>query len=346
MIGIQKMLESYPEFVKDFYFSKVSNNYSYATLYDYMLEYKKFFHWLIKKKILNVSSIKEITLKQLEDLHRNDIERFIIDERTRLENIREGNHLKALHRLLASLKTLYNYLSFEAENELGDPYILKNIMLRVSIKKESDTLNYRASKLDGKLFLGLETNSFLNFVEHDYENLISPRALTSFKKNKERDLAILSLFLASGIRNAELVNTDFKDFELSKRLVSVMRKEGNRDTVPFAPFASKFLKNYLDVRTLKYFADENTEALFLTLHNGQPSRISSAAINKLVEKYSQAYKVRVTPHMLRHTLATRLYMNTHDQVLVATQLGHSSTSATQLYTHIAQSELHNALDRL
>ncbi len=104
--GIQKMLKSYPEFVKDFYTSKVSNNYSYATLYDYMLEYKKFFHWLIEKKILNASSIKEITLEHLEALHRNDIERFIIDERTRLENIREGNHLKALHRLLASLKTL------------------------------------------------------------------------------------------------------------------------------------------------------------------------------------------------------------------------------------------------
>ena len=58
-------------------------------------------------------------------------------------------------------------------------------------------MHYRAAQLEGKLFLGDETKAFLEFVEQDYEKSISNRARTSFKKNKVRDLAILSLFFLS-----------------------------------------------------------------------------------------------------------------------------------------------------
>ena len=54
----------------------------------------------------------------------------------------------------------------------------------------------------------------------------------------------------------------------------------------------------------------------------------------MVAKYSEDFKVRVTPHKLRHTLATRLYDATKSQVLVSRQLGHASTQVTDLYTHI------------
>ena len=97
-------------------------------------------------------------------------------------------------------------------------------------------MHYRAAQLEGKLFLGDETKAFLEFVEQDYEKSISNRARTSFKKNKVRDLAILSLFLSSGIRCAELVGINLNDLNLETGKVRVMRKEGKKDVVPIAHF--------------------------------------------------------------------------------------------------------------
>ena len=66
----------------------------------------------------------------------------------------------------------------------------------------------------------------------------------------------------------------------------------------------------------------------------------------MVGKYSKAFKIKVSTHKLRHTLATRLYAETNSQVLVSHQLGHASTQVTDLYTHIVDEEQKNALDRL
>ena len=90
-------------------------------------------------------------------------------------------------------------------------------------------------------------------------------------------------------------------------------------------------------KTSLVYEYSNNSTAILTLH---PS------IEKLVAKYSQDFKVRVTPHKLRHTLATRLYSATKSQVLVSHQLGHASTQVTDLYTHIVNDEQKNALDKL
>ena len=106
--------------------------------------------------------------------------------------------------------------------------MIRNVSRLIHIRKKCETLHYRAAQLEGKLFLGDETKAFLEYVENDYEKSISNRAKTSFKKNKVRDLAILSLFLSSGLRCAELVGINLNDLNLETGKVSVMRKEGKR----------------------------------------------------------------------------------------------------------------------
>ena len=82
------------------------------------------------------------------------------------------------------------------------------------------------------------------------------------------------------------------------------------------------------------------------MYRGVPNRIDASSVEKMVAKYSEDFKVRVTPHKLRHTLATRLYDATKSQVLVSHQLGHASTQVTDLYTHIVNDRAENALDSL
>ena len=282
---------------------------------------------------------KFYTLVLQKCLTRSDIISFIVGTPITIYDIVEHKYKELANNKLETSKA--NFFKFKDSN--GNTYMTRNVSRLIHIRKKSETLHYRAAQLEGKLFLGDETKAFLEFVEQDYEKSISNRARTSFKKNKVRDLAILSLFLSSGLRCAELVGINLNDLNLETGKVRVMRKEGKKDVVPIAHFSHKYITDYFEARSS---LNTDVEALFITDYNQTIRKISNASINKLVAKYSEAYKVRVTPHTLRHTFATRLYNVSHSQVLVSNQLGHSSTKPTELYTHIVSAEAKDALRKL
>ncbi|AGM98808.1 tyrosine recombinase XerS [Streptococcus iniae] len=339
-----------PWFVLEYYQSKLSVPYSFTTLYEYLKEYKRFFDWLIDSDISKARKIANIDLDTLENLTKKDMEAFVLYLRERPSlntySTKEGLSQTTINRTLSALSSLYNYLTEEVENDNGEPYFYRNVMKKVSTKKKKETLASRAENIKQKLFLGDETMEFLEYVDCDYENSLSNRAKSSFRKNKERDLAIIALLLASGVRLSEAVNLDLKDVNLKMMVIEVTRKGGKRDSVNVASFAKPYLENYLSIRKNRYKAEKQDVAFFLTEYRGVPNRIDASSIEKMVAKYSQDFKIRVTPHKLRHTLATRLYDATKSQVLVSHQLGHASTQVTDLYTHIVNDEQKNALDKL
>lgn len=342
--NVNKLMLEFPYYVNEYIKSKRVVPLSDASIYEYCLDFRKYLQWLIDSNITHHIQIKEITLQELENVTKRELEDFVLHERLRLETkCGENTHTSALNRTTAAIKSLYNYLCEQTEDKDGNTYMTRNVSRLIHIRKKSETLHYRAAQLEGKLFLGDETRAFLEFVEHDYEKVISNRARTSFKKNKERDLAILSLFLSSGLRCAELVGVNLDDLNLETNTVRVMRKEGKRDVVPIARFSHKYIYSYYEIRSSMNI---DIQALFITDYNQQFRKISNASINKMVAKYSEAYKVRVTPHTLRHTFATRLYNVSGSQVLVSNQLGHSSTKPTELYTHIVSAEAKDALKKL
>ncbi|MBA2796101.1 tyrosine recombinase XerS [Streptococcus porcinus] len=339
-----------PWFVLEYYQSKLSVPYSFTTLYEYLKEYKRFFDWLLDAGISNVAKIADIELQTLEQLTKKDMEAFVLYLRERPSlntySTKEGVSQTTINRTLSALSSLFKYLTEEVENEQGEPYFYRNVMKKVATKKKKETLASRAENIKQKLFLGDETMEFLEYVDCEYENKLSNRAKSSFRKNKERDLAIIALLLASGVRLSEAVNLDLKDVNLRMMVIEVTRKGGKRDSVNVAGFAKPYLEAYLEIRQKRYKAEKQDQAFFLTEYRGIPNRIDASSIEKMVAKYSQNFKIRVTPHKLRHTLATRLYDATKSQVLVSHQLGHASTQVTDLYTHIVNDEQKNALDKL
>ena len=251
-----------------------------------------------------------------------------------------------INRTLSALSSLYKYLTEEVEGPDGEPYFYRNVMKKFRLRKRKRPWLHVLRISNKNLFLGDETMKFLDYVENEYEVKLSNRAKSSFYKNKERDLAIIALLLSSGVRLSEAVNLDLKDINLKMMVIDVTRKGGQRDSVNMASFARPYLENYLSIRNKRYKAEKQDVALFLTEYRGVPNRIDASSIEKMVAKYSQDFKIRVTPHKLRHTLATRLYDATKSQVLVSHQLGHASTQVTDLYTHIVNDEQKNALDNL
>lgn len=347
---IEELKKLMPWYVLDYYQSKLTVPYSFTTLYEYLKEYRRFFEWLIDSGVSDADKLADIPLETLENLSKKDMESFILylRERTLLNSNtkRQGLSQTTINRTLSALSSLYKYLTEEVENAEGEPYFYRNVMKKVSTKKKKETLAARAENIKQKLFLGSETMEFLEYVDCEYEHKLSKRALASFRKNKERDLAIIALLLASGVRLSEAVNLDLKDVNLKMMVIEVTRKGGKRDSVNVAAFAKPYLENYINIRQARYQAEKTDTAFFLSEYRGLPNRIDASSIEKMVAKYSEDFKIRVTPHKLRHTLATRLYDATKSQVLVSHQLGHASTQVTDLYTHIVNDEQKNALDKL
>jgi site-specific recombinase XerD len=159
-----------------------------------------------------------------------------------------------------------------------------------------------------------------------------------------RDRAILEVLFSTGLRIAELValnrdqikiKPETKDLELS-----ITGKGGHTRTVYFSERTVRWLKKYLDERK------DDDKALFINYKKRKsadqsPIRLTVRSIERMVEKYSKlaGLPIRVTPHVLRHTMATDLLNQGADLRTVQEILGHQSVATTQIYTHVTNKRL-------
>ncbi|USI64511.1 tyrosine recombinase XerS [Lactococcus petauri] len=242
---IDELLVEMPLYVRDYTRSKLVIPYSYVNLINYLRIFKRFFIWLMDNNYTKAIQIKDIELHELEDLPKQEIEKYRIDLR---ENINKKNqrklHKSTINHIFSALKSLFHYLSTESEDSDGNSYIERDVMSRIQLSRERETLSYRASRLEGKLFLGEDTSNFIDYIENKYQHSLSYKQKRSFEKIKIRDFAIISLFLASGIRISELVNIKINDIDLENAVVQITRKNNKEDSVPIAKFALPYLMEY------------------------------------------------------------------------------------------------------
>ncbi|MFE5429152.1 tyrosine-type recombinase/integrase [Peribacillus simplex] len=152
---------------------------------------------------------------------------------------------------------------------------------------------------------------------------------------KERDFAILSLFLGSGNRVNELSNLRLQDLDYEEKQIHVLRKGGKKDVASVSPLSMQDIKDYIDLRTERYRGSNDDAAyVFLTRVNDGATPLSNRAIEALVKKYTKAYKSNksMSPHKLRYSY-TNLMEQSGDIHLLMTQLGHTSTITAALYTN-------------
>jgi len=149
-----------------------------------------------------------------------------------------------------------------------------------------------------------------------------------------RDLALLELLYASGLRVGELTGLDWDDLDLEARTVRVLGKGGKERMVPFGRPAAVALQEWLDSWEEVRGSSSGTEApVFLNYRGG---RLSSRSVRRILDRHvnSAALAAGVHPHTLRHTFATHLLEGGADLRTIQELLGHSSLSTTQRYTHV------------
>ena len=152
---------------------------------------------------------------------------------------------------------------------------------------------------------------------------------------ERRDRAILEVLYAAGLRVSELVGLDWKDIDLSARVLRVMGKGSKERMVPFGRPAAEALRAWLEVwETARGATDDGDgEPVFLNRFGG---RLTDRSVRRVIDRWVDAASVArgVHPHTLRHTFATHLLENGADLRAIQELLGHSSLSTTQKYTHL------------
>jgi len=158
-----------------------------------------------------------------------------------------------------------------------------------------------------------------------------------------RDRVIIELFLGTGIRLQELVDLDIDDVDLDAKHLHV-RAKGDVPQVKFLKSKLRsLLRSYLKERRRQ--GDGECRALFLS---NRGSRLCERQVARRLEHWLKAARIekQLTPHALRHTFATHLYSRTGDILVVQRALGHRDLSTTQIYTHLVDGVLEDAIERL
>ncbi len=161
-------------------------------------------------------------------------------------------------------------------------------------------------------------------------------------RDKERDYAIITLFLNCGLRLSELCSLNYTDIK-SDGTLTVTGKGNKERTIYLNEMCIDAVKDYMKVRPVDGVKDKN--ALFLS---GRKNRISPKTVQHLVEKYIEKSGLGdrgFSTHKLRHTAATLMYQKGGvDVLLIKDILGHENLATTEIYTHIVDSQLKKAVE--
>ena len=303
-----------PPFAKD-YFRAIEPRSSARTRINYAYDIRVFFHFLMENNpIYKNYTIEQFTPADLERLEPVDIEEYMeylkVYKRDE-ELITNGE--KGLSRKMSALRSFYNYY-------FKHQIITKNPTLLVDMPKLHEKAIIR---LDAD-----EVALLLDFVESAGSQLTG-QALNYYLKTKDRDLAILTLLLGTGIRVSECVGLDINDVDFKNNGITVTRKGGNQMVVYFGSEVADALHNYMDGdRKAVTPLSGHENALFLST---QRKRMGIQAVENMVKKYACQVtpNKKITPHKLRSTYGTSLYKETGDIYLVADVLGHKDVNTTK-----------------
>lgn len=227
---------------------------------------------------------------------------------------RRGHARASVHRMLASLRSFVRFL------------IERGLLPDAPLWHARSTLMGRlAPKLERRLPDLVSAAEAARLVE-------APSGSDDDAGSKLRDAALLELLYGCGLRVSEAANLDRENVSLEQRAVRVWGKGSKERQTPLGTKAWNALRAYLHADPV-----DESGPLF---RNARGRRLGARSIQRIVRSYARRSGMRedVHPHTLRHSYATHLLNGGADLRIVQELLGHSTPSATQVYTHVSQQE--------
>lgn len=308
--------DSNPEFLNEYLVHlKVVKMLSERTINEYYFDTRLFLKYVHKNNKNSDAETEDIditdmSVDELKGISVTDIYNFIFyvsDERQ--------NDQRTRYRKKSSLKSFFRYLMKTRRIIENDP---------------TGDIDMPSPKTALPKFLSLDES--MKLLE------------TSNNRDSLRDYCMITLLLNCGMRLSELISINIRDIDFNENRMKIVGK-GNKERMVYLNNACiSALKNYLEIRRENPKAVDEP-ALFISNQN---KRISKRRVQQVVENTVKAAELDgkgITTHKLRHTAATLMYQYGAADILTLKELlGHSSTSTTEIYTHLDSEQVRNAIE--
>lgn len=301
--------------IKFFNYQATVKNKSELTIDEYCIDLRMFFKYTLHEKDHLKGPVEETDISSLDDAFFNSVTLDDAYEFLSYCKNERDNHEKARARKVSAIRTFFKYLK------------MNNVI------DENPMINLDSPKLKKSLpkYLTVEQ---------------AQRLLSSVEgPNRERDYCIITLFLNCGMRLAELVSLNYNAIKINDDTATVViTGKGNKERTVYLNHACvAAINTYLRVRPKDGVVDKY--ALFLS---NRKTRISPKTVQHLVDVYLEKAGLGglgFSVHKLRHTAATLMYQTGKVDVLELKEiLGHENLNTTQIYTHIMNEQLKNAVE--
>ena len=284
--------------IDDFTFCcQYERNLSKKTIAAYNIDLHQWFSFLSKLDINDIESVGKEAIKT----YLQEISHFKI---------------KTIKRKIASLKAMFNFWEYE-----NDDFINPFRKIRIKLKE--------AHSLPSVMVIG-EVKQILDFV---YKEKMQKENKIRYSYNTIlRDIAVLELLFATGIRVSELCDLKEENIDLKSGEIKITGK-GNKER--YIQIYNKETKMALKIYFQKFETQIKKSGFFFVnrLHN----QLSTQSVRLMIHQKAQKAGLtkKITPHTFRHTFATLLLEENVDIRYIQGMLGHSTITTTQLYTHIS-----------
>ena len=320
MNGDEQMIEreKNPEYLNSFLdYSITILNKSPNSVKEYNYDLVNFFKFMADR--FELTDIKSFTEKYLKKITLNDIHAYV-------SHLAIDNRSKATTRArkISTIRIFFKYLSQKA-----------------NILEINPAQNLETPKLEKRMpkYLSLDDSKKLLNVAENEDN-----------RNYKRDYAITTLFLNCGMRLSELVGININDIDFNECKMTVIGKGNKERTIYLNKSCMVAISSYLNSRPpsnmVKHDSKNSDKALFLS---EQKQRISNRTVQNIITKelkHAGLDSKNLSVHKLRHTAATLMYQYGKVDIRALQEvLGHESISTTEIYTHVNNEQIRNAVER-
>jgi len=270
---------------------------------EYLLVVKKHSDNTIVNYRVDILEFYEYTNKDLLNINKDTVFEY-------LKYLYDSGVTKSsISRKLSSIRTFYNYLLKKEIIETNYFKMVKNPKKEASLPKfvKEDDIDKMFSIPDTRTWIG------------------------------SRNILIIRMLYATGLRVSELVNVKINDINIPDRTIRVLGKGSKERIVVFGNNTKECLDDYLN-RGRRQVDFHSSPYLFL---NKDGNRLSTRYVRKIIDDIiiKASIEMHVSPHMLRHTFATGMLNNGADLVSVKDLLGHESLNTTSIYTHVSDEKI-------
>jgi len=306
---------------------KIYKNKGDYTMTNLPIHIKNYLEFCNTQKRLDVKTLKayRIDLRQFS-------EQISITETTELTSTILETYVAKLHqqyapktvkRKIASLKAFFHYLEYK---EIINQNPFSKLQMR-----------FREPIVLPKTIPLHTIEALLNTVYEQYRNAPSSYQ----KKNSLRDIAVIELLFATGIRISELCTIQYQNIDLQNNVI-VIKGKGAKERL--IHICDEHVITALEKYRSEYDSEIHSCGYFFV--NSIGNRLSDQSVREMINKYCQIADIQqhITPHMFRHSFATLLLEENVDIRYIQTMLGHSSINVTEIYTHVTMSKQKDILE--